>query len=236
MDNQDYLELLKKTFTDHRNPENAAPMEKYMKGLYPFLGVKSPERKELSKHFIRNFSFQSEEDVEPIIKKLWEMPEREFQYVAVDVLVKNKKYISEDYLDLLEYIITTKSWWDTIDTIANHLVGALFLTCPYLIDERGEKWLQSENIWLQRTMILFQLKYKDKTDTELLFSIIKRTSHINEFFIQKAIGWSLREYSKTNRNAVIRFIENYELSNLAKREGLKYIYKNKEVYKNYDNI
>lgn len=224
MDNRDHLALLKSIFYDHRNAENAAPMEKYMKDLFPFVGIKSPERRELSKQFIRNFNFQAE-DAETVIKELWEMPEREFQYVAADLLVRNKKHITDIHTDFLQYLITTKSWWDTVDTLANHLAGALFSTCPHLIYERGEEWLQSENIWLQRTMILFQLKYKDKTDADLLFSIIEQTSHIKEFFIQKAIGWSLREYSKTNPDTVIQFIETHDLSNLAKREGLKHIQK-----------
>ncbi|CAM4219105.1 DNA alkylation repair protein [Lederbergia lenta] len=224
MDNRDCLVLLKKTFIVRRNPENAVPMEKYMKGLFPFVGIRTPERRELSKQFIKQFNFQSE-DAELIIKELWEMPEREFQYVAADALVRNKKMLRENHADLLEYLIMTKSWWDTVDTIASHLVGALFFRHPHLIIERGDKWLHSESIWLQRSMVLFQLKYKDKTDAELLFSIIEKIAHKKEFFIQKAIGWSLREYSKTNSEAVIHFIETHELSNLAKREGLKHIEK-----------
>src|SRR5699024_9475553 len=113
-------------------------------------------------------------------------------------LIKNKKLLKECHITLIEHIITTKSWWDTVDAIATHLVGELFAKYPHLITEKGDNWLRLENIWLQRSMILFQLKYKEKTNEDLLYSIIKQLKHIDEFFIQKAIGWSLREHSKTN--------------------------------------
>ena len=193
-----------------------------MRGMFPFIGLQAPDRKLLSKTFMKELKFQ-DEDVKPTICSLWKKSEREYQYVAVDYLVKNKKHLLVEHLDLIEHLIVTKSWWDTVDLIASHLVSSLFSKHPQLIKERGEDWLHSDNMWLQRAMLLFQLKYKEKTDAELLFSIIEQTLHIDEFFIQKAIGWSLREYSKTNPNAVIDFIDRHELSNLAKREGLKYL-------------
>ncbi|MBW8349786.1 DNA alkylation repair protein [Bacillus sp. IITD106] len=214
---------LSKIYELKRNPENAKSMEQYMKNLFPFLGIRSPERKVITADWLKNVGLVPHESLTAFIKELWDKPEREYQYVALDYLSKKKKYLLETDIDLLEYMITTKSWWDTVDFIASHLVGELFFKHPNLIKTYGEKWISSENIWLQRTMILFQLKYKNKTDEQLLFSIIHRTSHINEFFIQKAIGWSLREYSKTKPEAVAQFIEVHELSNLAKKEGLKYI-------------
>ncbi|KAB7707271.1 DNA alkylation repair protein [Bacillus aerolatus] len=208
---------------EHRNPENAIAMEKYMKGLFPFIGIRAPERKQISAKWLKSVGLIPNESLRPFITELWEVPEREYQYIALDYLVKKKQHLAATDIDLLEYLIVTKSWWDTVDTIASHLVGELFLKYPHFITERGGEWLQSENVWLKRTMILFQLKYKGQTDEQLLFSIIERTAHIKEFFIQKAIGWSLREYSKTNPDAVVHFIESHNLSNLAVREGLKRI-------------
>ncbi|VEF49199.1 DNA-7-methylguanine glycosylase [Bacillus freudenreichii] len=208
---------------ENRDPEKAAAMKKYMKDLFPFFGIKAPERKNISKDFIKEFN--AVDDYESYVKELWELPEREYQYVAIDFLIKKKKNLDESHIDFIEYLIVTKSWWDTVDAIASHLAGTIFSKHPELIEKRGEKWLNSDNIWLKRTMILFQLKYKERTNDELLFSIIERTKHIDEFFIQKAIGWILREYSKTSPDAVNQFIESNELSNLAKREGLKYIQK-----------
>lgn len=195
-----------------------------MRGQFPFYGLKAKERRELLKGFIRELPF--DENIESTIRQLWEGTEREYQYVAVDYLVKNKKKLSKVHINLLEYLITTKSWWDTVDAIASHLVGAIFEESQDLIESRGNIWLNSENIWLKRTMILFQLKYKDNTDETLLYSIIQQTKSIDEFFIQKAIGWVLREYSKINPSSVIAFIENQDLSNLAKREGMLQIKRN----------
>lgn len=217
------LHELIETFEHHRNPANAEQMEKYMRYKFSFLGIRSPDRKKLAMDFNKAVKFDSEVDIAEIIEYLWELPEREYQYVAVDYLVKNKRKLTEDQFDLIEYLLTTKSWWDTVDTIANHLVGSIFSKYPHMIKERGEAWLASGNLWLIRSMILFQLKYKEATDEALLFSIIQQTSHIDTFFIQKAIGWVLREYSKTNPEAVITFMKKNDLSNLAKREGMKYM-------------
>lgn len=214
---QKHIKSLQSLFEQNRNPENAIHMEKYMRGQFPFYGLKAKERRELSKGFIRELPF--DENIESTIRQLWEGTEREYQYVAVDYLVKNKKKLNKVHINLLEYLITTKSWWDTVDAIASHLVGALFEESQDLIESRGNIWLNSENIWLKRTMILFQLKYKDNTDEALLYSIIQHTKSIDEFFIQKAIGWALREYSKINPSSVIAFIENQDLSNLVKKEG-----------------
>lgn len=163
------------------------------------------------------------QSIKQMITSMWELPEREYQYVAVDYLVKHKKKLTEEHVDLIEYLITTKSWLDTVDALASHVVGELFSKYPNLIKERGEKWLHSENIWLQRTMILYQLKYKEATDEDFLYFVIRKLKEIDEFFNQKAIAWALREYSKTNPDSVRKFIESENLSKLAVREGSKYI-------------
>lgn len=212
---------LQSILEENRNEDNAIQMESYMRNKFSFLGLKSQARRQLSKNFIRDLNFNNE--IELTIKMLWGKQEREYQYIAVDYLIRNKKYLQEDHISLLEYLITTKSWWDTVDAIASHLVGTLFQNFPHLIKKHGGKWLQSNNIWLKRTMILFQLKYKENTDEKLLYLTIKQLQHIDEFFIQKAIGWALREYSKTNPQSVVNFIKSNDLSNLAKREGLKHV-------------
>lgn len=216
-----HIANLIETFENNRNPDNAFHMEKYMRNQFPFIGLKAAERRKLARPFMK-LKFH-EHDVDKTIRQLWELPEREYQLVAVDYLVKNKKHLEAHHIELIEYLITTKSWWDTVDAIASHLVGELFAKFPHLLENIGDNWLRSENIWLQRSMILFQLKYKEKTNDALLYSIIQQLKPIDEFFIQKAIGWALREYSKTNPTSVRNFIEKEELSNLAVREGSKYI-------------
>lgn len=222
MDNK-YLYNLKRLFTRAKNPVNAVPMQNYMKNKFLYLGIKSPERKEIYKTFFNENGLPDYTKLETIIKELWMMPEREYQYFAIALFEKMIKNANPEIIDLLEYLIVHKSWWDSVDGIASNLVGTLFKNYPDLIDPITTIWMNSENIWLQRTCILFQLKYKKLTDFEILTKFILQVSDSNEFFIQKAIGWALREYSKTNPAAVIHFISNNQLKPLSVREGLKRI-------------
>ncbi|MED2256361.1 DNA alkylation repair protein [Brevibacillus parabrevis] len=151
------------------------------------------------------------------------LAEREYQYVAMDLLEKRKKQLTPEHLPWIVHWITTKSWWDTVDYLAAHTTGKLFSLHPELIRPNVTAWVQGDDIWLARTAILFQLSYKAKTDQKLLFSLIESGAASNQFFIQKAIGWSLREYAKTEPEAVRGFAERTVLSNLSKREALKHL-------------
>ena len=217
------------TFTDaavqifqaHANADLAGPMEKYMKNLFPFLGIKSPLRKELSKQLFREQGIP--ENWEEVVLQLWALPEREYQYLALDVVAKVKKRLAESHIRLLEELVTTKSWWDTVDFLAAHMAGAILRRFPERIGSSTTAWMESQNMWLQRTAILFQLSYKQETNQELLFSFIQECAASKEFFIQKAIGWSLREYAKINPEAVRDFVEKTPLASLSKREALKHL-------------
>lgn len=209
-------------FKDNKDKENAISMKKYMKDNFEFLGIKSPKRKELQKEYVKEISKDNYINYD-LVSELWKQEEREFQYVAIDYLVKNKKKLVKKDIDLIENMIVTKSWWDTIDPIASNLLGELCKKYQELIDEYIIRWSTSNNMWLRRSAILFQLKYKENTDTKLLESIIQNNNEDKEFFINKAIGWILREYSKTNPQWVKEFIENNKLSKLSIKEGSKYI-------------
>ncbi len=156
------------------------------------------------------------------IFKCYDMPEREFQYLAIDYMDKVKDLFKPDHMEKIEKLITTKSWWDTVDYI-NRIVGYIAMKYPRIKETTIERWIYSDNIWLKRVSIIFQLKYKGKTDTEFLKKAILYNSQTDEFFINKAIGWALREYSKTNKEWVRDFIENNELSQLSVKEGSKYL-------------
>lgn len=229
-----YIEPLVKEFRKNANPENAEPMAKYMKNLFPYLGIKTPERREIIKKFFKEYGLPEILDLEEIIRDLWELPEREFQYFAIGLLRKCEKKVDKSIIELYEYLITTKSWWDSVDGIASWLVGSLFQRFPEMIETYAQKWIKSGNMWLQRTVILFQLNYKDKTDVMLLGMSIMSVADSKEFFIQKAIGWALREYSKTDAQAMINFVENNELAPLSKREALKWL-KNQGKLSNEQN-
>lgn len=218
-----YIKPIVEEFKRKSNPPNVEPMAKYMKNLFPYLGIKTPERREITKKFFKEYGLPEISELEAIIRDLWELPEREFQYFAIGLLVKFKDKVGKDIIDLYEYLTTTKSWWDSVDGVASWLVGSLFQRFPEMIEPYTKKWLISGNMWLQRTVILFQLNYKDKTDVMLLGMSIMSVADSREFFIQKAIGWALREYSKTDAQAVINFVKNNELASLSKREALKWL-------------
>lgn len=143
--------------------------------------------------------------------------------MALDYLIALKKELKKESMEKLERLITIKSWWDTVDLLASVLVGELCMRYPELIDSYIHKLAEDHNIWLARTSILFQLKYKERTDAELLGKIIVKNSKSKEFFINKAIGWALREYSKTNPEWVRKFIGDTTLHPLSIREGSKYL-------------
>lgn len=208
-------------FYENKNEELAIPMAKYMKNKFPFLGIKKPEREELSRKFLKERKKDKEVDWN-FIFKCYDLPEREFQYLAISYMDAVKKQFTVKDMDKIERVITTKSWWDSVDSIS-HIVGHICLKYKDAREKYVEKWIYSENIWLKRVSILFQLKYKEKTDTEFLAKAILNNSETNEFFVDKAIGWALREYSKTNKKWVSDFINNHKLSKLSVREGIKYI-------------
>jgi 3-methyladenine DNA glycosylase AlkD len=222
-----YAEKLRERFGQYANSGNAVQMKKYMRGQYEFFGIKTPERRAILSEFIKENGFPGDQTFKEVILQLWEMPERELQMVAIGLidLKKKKKELTDEYLPLLETLITSKSWWDTIDHIATNHIGYLFGKYPNLIIEVGDRWRKNDNIWLRRTMILFQLKYKTQTDISLLTEIIIENLGSKEFFINKAIGWALREYAKTDPDWVINFVSESPLANLSRREAVKNIIK-----------
>ncbi|MCP8969807.1 DNA alkylation repair protein [Ectobacillus ponti] len=218
-----FVQAVQTHFEQHRNPEKAEPMARYMKNQYLFLGIQTPERKVLLKECLQQYGTPGFAELPQVVRELWDLPEREYPIVALDLLEKHHKQLDSSFLPLLEYIITTKSWWDTVDYIAARLVGLIFAKESACIAAYIPKWMNSGNMWLQRTAILFQLKYKESTDTALLFSLIEQLSGSKEFFIQKAIGWALREYAKTDADAVWQFVQSHDLAPLSKREAIKHI-------------
>jgi 3-methyladenine DNA glycosylase AlkD len=211
------------TFKNKANAEKALGMEKYMKNLFPFLGISSPERKLICKELLAKKNLPEKPEAINFSKILWNKKEREFQYVAIDLLDKYKKQLEVDDIVWIEKLIVTKSWWDTVDFLAIHLAGEYFKKHKNKIDLITNQWNNSDNIWLQRSSLLFQLKYKQNTNVFLLENYILNLKESNEFFIRKSIGWILREYSKTNPAWVIQFLQKNELSNLSVREASKYL-------------
>ncbi|NQT77531.1 MAG: DNA alkylation repair protein [Bacteroidetes bacterium] len=210
-------------FEQNANPGKGRQMRAYVRDQFDYLGISSPRRRELTKEFYKEHGYPEPEQLEKLVEACWQMQYREFKYFAMELMVKMRKKAGHDAIHLYERLITDSSWWDSIDLIAPSLVGYHFQQYPEERIDYIDKWIASENIWLQRSCILFQLKYKSETDTRLLRSIILKLKDSKEFFIRKAIGWILREYSKTDPGFVVRFVQSHELSGLSHREALKWL-------------
>lgn len=212
--------------TQMRNLSNTAQgtkMTAYLKGHFPCLGVMAPVRKELLKDFLQEHGKPGTTEWEDVVKTLWEQPEREFQYLSQDLLIKYKSKYREEHLDWFESLICDRSWWDTVDHLASHCVGAYFLHYPEQRYAAIDRWLSGDDRWLKRTAIIFQLKYGNKTDAALLGQVITDLMHEQDFFIRKAIGWALRQYSRFDADFVRTFVDTHEqaLSGLSKKEALR---------------
>lgn len=209
-------------FKENRNEENSVYMKKYMKDKFEFLGIKSSKRKELQKEFFKDIDKKSPID-KTLVNNLWSKNYREYQYLAIDYLIKKKKKLEKEDILFVKELITNKSWWDSVDLIASHLLGEICKLYPEIVDEYIIDWSKDENLWIKRSTILYQLKYKENVDTNILECVIRNNKEDNDFFIRKAIGWMLREYSKTNKEWVKVFISENELSKLSIKEASKYL-------------
>lgn len=218
----DYVQAIQKMFKPHVNLENASHMSKYMRDQFAFLGIKTVQRREILQQFIKTKGKLPEEVLEQTIKKLWNLPEREYQYIALDLLDKRKTFEKED-IAWIEWLIIHKSWWDTVDWLSSKIAGRYFNQFPEQIPIITEEWIHSDNLWLKRSALLFQKSYKDQTDEDRLYRYIEQCLNSEEFFIDKAIGWALREYSKTKADSVVGFVENHDLSKLSETEALKWL-------------
>ncbi|MFY0625108.1 MAG: DNA alkylation repair protein [Reichenbachiella sp.] len=222
---EDYLEQLAMEFKRSENPDVASQQKAYMRGQFEYFGLKSPDRREVEKPFLIKEYLPSKVLIPELIRALWNKPQRDFQMFGMDLLPKYQKSLAIEDLEMFEFMITHKSWWDTVDFIAVNLVGPYFKKYPKEIEKVIPKWMNDGNMWLQRTCIIFQLKNKSDLDTDLLENIIHRSLGSQEFFINKAIGWVLREYGKTNPDWVVDFVNKNELSGLSQREALRIINK-----------
>jgi len=220
---QDYLAHVKSIFEKNGDPERAQGQMRYMRHQFEFYGLKAPEWTALAQDIFTEHGIPEGEDLKTLVRLCYDDEYREINFFGTEMVQRALKNQPEDFIHFLEELITTKSWWDTVDWLAK-LVGAHFKKYPHLARPVTERWMASGNIWLQRSCIIFQLMYKDKTDFELMKKYILQVAASKEFFLQKGAGWALRQYSKTNPEGVIDFIEkNPELAPLTKREGLKWL-------------
>jgi len=219
-----FVKSLNALFLRHTNVAYAVGMKAYMLNQFEFFGIKSAPRRKLDKDFAKANPIASQDELITIVKALYALPQREFHYCAIELIAFHKKLWDENIISLFEYCITHNSWWDTVDHLASECFPTYFNTFSKQIKPVTQYWNKSDNIWLQRSSIMFQKSFKSKTDIALLKKYILHCAHSKEFFVQKAIGWALREYAKTNPTWVIEFVKLHEniLPALSKREALKH--------------
>ena len=211
-------------FDANRNAYQAPRMAAYMKNLFPFYGLQKPVRAVLQRSFIDATKSLRAEEIHLIVRQLWALPERELQYLAMDTLYANKRKWNDDTLDLFEELVVTKSWWDTVDLLASKMLGAYIRKDYKNYRTRVNGYMRSKDMWLNRTAIIHQLTYRSDIKLDILEAAILNVIHQKEFFLQKAIGWSLRQHAKTDPDYVQAFVSTHNsMSNLAKREALKHL-------------
>ena len=225
-------------FRQYKNEENAEKQAAYLRHQFEFIGLKTPERRLLAKDFLKEKKADRQIDWE-LVFEFWNLPEREFQYLALDYLHQMKKWVIFDDMEKIKKLTVSKSWWDTVDAL-DELVGHLLLTGRKQATENDstayeqvktlvKEWAQAENFWIRRIAIDCQLSFKNQIDLELLSYNIEKnllgSSFADEFFITKAIGWALRDLAKTNSAWVIKFIEEHEnkMAKLSIREASKHL-------------
>ena len=216
-----YAEML-----NYRNEEQAEKMSAYMLNKFKHIGIRTPERRKIFRDFFKEYKKEQEKSEKidwDFINNCWKNEYRELQYSALDYLQAVKDILTDKDIPKLKTLALSKSWWDTIDYL-DMIIGGIALKYSK-VNDTILKWSTDENIWLRRIAIDHQLLRKEKTNVELLEKIIKNNFGQTEFFINKAIGWALRDYSKTNPKWVRDFIEKNKdkMAKLSIKEGSKYI-------------
>ena len=216
------LYRVQRVYAAARDPERAAPMTGYMRDQFPFLGIPAPAQRALARQVLAGLDRPAEADLREVALGCWALPEREYQYFACDWLRRHVRVCSPGFVDVARRLIVTKPWWDTVDTLAANVVGLLVAAHPTLVSTM-DAWAAGEELWLIRTAILHQLMSKESTDVDRLLGYCTRQAGHPDFFIRKAIGWALREYAKTDQDAVRAYVQANQdrLPPLSVREALK---------------
>src|SRR5262249_16703771 len=187
-------------------------------------GITAPEQRVLMRAVLAGLPRPTEEDLHDIALACWARDEREYQYFAVRLLRGNVRACGAGFLETVRLLITTKPWWDTVDELAAHVVGPLVARYPTLVHTM-DAWCADVDVWLIRSAILHQTRYRDATDRERLFRYCAAQAGHRDFFVRKAIGWALREYAHTDPDSVRAFLARCgdQLSPLSVREASKHL-------------
>ena len=217
--------FVQSALAERADPDKAAGMQAYMKTDMPFYGVQKPARTEILRQVKTEFPPGDRDEYEALAAALWELPHREEKYLAQGVAVVFGKFIVPASLPLYKRFIVEGAWWDFVDETATHMIRELVLDHPDEVWPTVDRWNDDDDMWLRRASIICQIGARERTDSERLFGFCESRMHETEFFIRKAIGWALREYAKTDPEAVARFADEHResLSGLSFREATKHI-------------
>lgn len=218
---KEFIKTLETELKKNSNTQTALKQKAYLRNQFEFYGLTAAKRREIQKPFFIKEYLPEKREAVKIVKALWKKPQREYQHFSQELIFQYIKQPDKKDIGLFEFMVIHKSWWDTVDFIANKLIGEYFKVYPAQKNQYVQKWLRSNNVWLQRSALLFQLKYRNDLDTALLSSVILSLLNSEEFFINKPIGWVLREYSRTNPDWVAEFVNTTELNPLSKKEALR---------------
>lgn len=219
----EYLASVKQLFEQAGKPDIAEGQMAYMRHQFEFYGIKKPLWSALTQELFQKYGLSEGAALQNLALLCMQDDYREVNYFGLELVQKQLKKQEENFIELLETLICTRSWWDSVDWLAK-LVGMHFLRYPSSIQPFTTRWMHADYIWLQRVCLIFQLHYKEKTDAALLFKYVEQLKGSSEFFIQKAAGWALRQYAKTHPEAVRAFlIAHADLPPLTRREAMKYL-------------
>lgn len=218
------LSALEQEFTKARDPVRASKQASYLRNQFVFFGLPKQTRALLQVAIFKKYIPANEQELTEMVLLLWNLEHREFHHAALDLAVKYQKLFSAVSIGLFDRLIRTRSWWDSVDAIATRLVGSLAYKFPEVMNVI-DSWVMDDCLWVRRSAIIFQMHWRMATNEDVLFDNCRRLMSEKDFFIRKAIGWALRQYSKSKPCAVRNFISLYEtqLSSLSLREARKYL-------------
>ncbi len=225
IDSEELVAFVQGEFRRLADPAKAGPMAAYMKTAMPFYGIQKNDRVPVYREIKKRFAPSNRSGYERGILALWSLPHREEKYAAIEYAMMWPRLIGSKSLRVYERMIREGAWWDLVDGIAAHLVGGALQQERDIVRPLMDKWIEDTNLWIRRSAILSHLRHKRDTDWDQLSRHCLQCAGESEFFMRKAIGWALREYSKSNPEAVETFLKDHKnrLSGLSIREGSKHL-------------
>ena len=222
---KELLTIASRELSSRADPKKAAEMAAYMKTDMPFYGVQKKGRTEVLRMMKREIPISDNSSYRAAVETLWSQPHREEKYLAIGIAKSYGDLLTIENLDLYRRLIVEGAWWDLVDEVAIHCVGIVHLIEREQAEPTIEAWIDDDIMWLRRTSLISPIKHRADTDHEMLFDHCLRRAHEKEFFIRKAIGWTLREYAKTEPERVRSFLLEHQdkWSGLSFREAAKHL-------------